>query len=76
MAEEELSMLLQAGSSPGGARPKALVKDENGPYLAKFSSVKDQFDVVSFEAAAMKLSRRSGVETAETRLMVMILTND
>ena len=71
VAEDELSMLFQAGSSPGGARPKALVKDENGPYLAKFSSVKDQLDVVSLEAAAMELSRRSGVETAETRLMAI-----
>ena len=68
-ADDELSLLFQAGSSPGGARPKALVGDENGSYLAKFASARDQLDVVSLEAAAMELARRAGIETAETRLM-------
>ncbi|NVM22520.1 MAG: type II toxin-antitoxin system HipA family toxin [Desulfobacterales bacterium] len=68
-ADDELSLLFQAGSSPGGARPKALVKDESGAYLAKFASARDQLDVVSLEAAAMELGRRAGIETAETRLM-------
>ncbi len=67
--DDELSLLFQAGSSPGGARPKALVKDESGAYLAKFASAKDQLDVVSLEAAAMELGRRAGIETAETRLL-------
>ena len=68
-ADDEFSLLFQAGSSPGGARPKALVEDENGAYLAKFASAKDHLDVVSLEAAAMELGRRAGIETAETRLL-------
>lgn len=52
-ADDELSLLFQAGSSPGGARPKALVDDEHGAYLAKYASVEDRLDVVSLEAAAM-----------------------
>lgn len=68
-ADDEFSLLFQAGSSPGGARPKALVEDENGSYLAKFASAGDRVDVVSLEAAAMELGRRAGIETAETRLM-------
>ncbi len=68
VADDEFSLLLQAGSSPGGARPKGLVQDATGQYLAKFSSIKDQCDVVSLEAAAMELGRRSGIETAKTRL--------
>ncbi|MEA3435263.1 MAG: type II toxin-antitoxin system HipA family toxin [Thermodesulfobacteriota bacterium] len=71
VADDELSLLFQAGSSPGGARPKALVKDENGSYLAKFPSVKDQLDVVGLEAAAMELGRRAGIETAEIRLLAL-----
>jgi len=67
-ADDELSLLFQAGSSPGGARPKALVEDENGSYLAKFASARDQVDVVSLEAAAMEMGRRAGIDTAETRL--------
>lgn len=69
--DDELSLLFQAGSSPGGARPKALVKDENGSYLAKFASIKDQLDVVGLEAAAMELGRRAGIETAGTRLLTL-----
>jgi len=68
-ADDELSLLFQAGSSPGGARPKALVEDENEAYLAKFASAKDHLDVVSLEAAAMELGRRAGIETAGTRLL-------
>ncbi len=71
MAEDELSMLFQAGSSPGGARPKALVVDENGAYLAKFASSKDALDVVSLEAATMELARRAGIETAVANLVAL-----
>jgi serine/threonine-protein kinase HipA len=69
VADNELSLLFQAGSSPGGARPKALVKDEKGAYLAKFASAGDQLDVVSLEAAAMELGRQAGFETAHTKLV-------
>ncbi len=66
---DDFSLLLQAGSSPGGARPKALVEDEQSACLAKFSSIKDHLDVVSLEAATMELARRAGIKTAETRIM-------
>ncbi|MDO8946209.1 MAG: HipA N-terminal domain-containing protein [Desulfocapsaceae bacterium] len=68
-ADDELSLLFQAGSSPGGARPKTLVADKGRSYLAKFASTKDRLDVVSLEAATMELARRSGLETAETSLV-------
>jgi serine/threonine-protein kinase HipA len=68
MNDDELTLLFRAGSSPGGARPKALVTDEGGAYLAKFASIKDHLDVVTLEAAAMELARLSGLETADTRL--------
>ncbi|MDP2645517.1 MAG: type II toxin-antitoxin system HipA family toxin, partial [Desulfobacterales bacterium] len=67
--DNDFSLLFQAGSSPGGARPKVLVEDEHGAYLAKFASTKDHLDVVSLEAAAMELGRRAGIETAESRLL-------
>jgi serine/threonine-protein kinase HipA len=70
-ADNELSLLFQAGSSPGGARPKALVEDEKGAYLAKFASTRDRLDVVSLEAAAMELGRRAGIEAADTMLIAL-----
>ena len=68
-ADNELSLLFQAASSAGGARPKALVEDAKGAYLAKFASARDRLDVVSLEAASMELGRRAGIETADTRLL-------
>lgn len=67
----EIKLLLDAGSSPGGARPKALVFDEesNAHCLAKFPSVKDQVDVVQIEAATMSLAARSGLVVPATRLV-------
>lgn len=67
--DNELALLFQAGSSPGGARPKAIIDDENVSYLAKFASVKDHLDVVGLEAAAMELARKAGLETAVTKLV-------
>jgi len=69
--DNALSLLFQAGSSPGGARPKALVEDDNGAYLAKFASVRDRLDVVSLEAAAMALGRQAGIETADTKIFAL-----
>lgn len=66
--DNELFLLFQAGSSPGGSRPKVIVTDEKGAYLVKFASYRDQLDVVSLEAAVMELGRRAGIETADTEL--------
>jgi serine/threonine-protein kinase HipA len=68
-ANEDLALLFRAGSSPGGARPKALIKDHGHLFLAKFASIRDQFDVVALEAATMELARRAGVTTAPTKLV-------
>jgi len=66
----EIGMLLSAGSSPGGARPKALVCDESAgtQYIAKFPSVKDTVNVVRIEAAAMSLARKAGLVVPNTVL--------
>ncbi len=48
--EEELQLLYQSGSSPGGARPKALCRDEMGTLrIAKFPRHQDTFHVESIE---------------------------
>ena len=69
--DADIALLLSAGSSPGGARPKAVVFDEelNIHYLAKFPSVKDQVDVVKIEAATMNLAAKAGLAVPCTRLI-------
>ena len=61
-------LLLAAGSSPGGARPKALVRDAQEHWIAKFSSRRDEVDVVGLEAASLELARLAGLEVPEFRL--------
>lgn len=67
--EDEMALLFQAGSSPGGARPKAIVTDQKYSYLAKFASIRDQFDVVALEASTMEIAKGAGINTAASRLV-------
>lgn len=60
--------LLYAGSSPGGARPKALLRDQDGDWLAKFPSIRDKVDMVGLEAATLDLARRASLDVPEARI--------
>lgn len=54
--EEDLRLLFAPGSSLGGARPKASVRDKDGHLLiAKFPHRDDEFDTVVWEAVALAL---------------------
>lgn len=66
-----LQRLLEAGSSPGGARPKALVDSRDGQWIAKFPSrYRDgRFDVVGLEATALALARKAGLAVPEARVV-------
>ncbi len=71
VVDDEIAVLLAAGSSPGGARPKAVVIDRHSgiDYLAKFPSRKDDVDVVRIEAATMNLARRAGLDVPPCTLL-------
>jgi len=70
-SDADIAHLLSAGSSPGGARPKALVHDpeQRKHYLAKFPSSKDNVDVVRIEAATMSLAAKAGLIVPTTSLV-------
>ncbi|WPQ66037.1 HipA domain-containing protein [Chitinophaga sancti] len=60
-----LNMLMAPGSSLGGARPKASVKDPNGQlWIAKFPSGGDIVDIGGWEAVAMEIAMNAGVKVA------------
>ena len=63
-----LALALQHGTAVGGARPKALIDDEDRSYIAKFSSSTDTFNVVKAEFIAMRLARAMGLDTAGVEL--------
>ncbi len=66
---EELHLLLAPGSSLGGARPKASVRDKDGHLaIAKFPRKDDEIDVIGWEAVALALAKKAGIEVPEWRL--------
>ena len=67
--EEEIRLLLAPGSSLGGARPKASVRDTDGQLLiAKFPHRADETNAVLWEALALKLAAKAGISVASWRL--------
>ena len=67
--EEDLRLLIGPGSSLGGARPKAAVRDRDGGLaIAKFPHADDDRDVVLWEAVALALAQRAGIEVADRRV--------
>lgn len=59
---QKLDLLFVPGSSLGGARPKANVKDENESlWIAKFPSLKDNINHGAWEFIVYKMAIRCGI---------------
>lgn len=68
--EEWLMNLYKQGSSLGGARPKANVRDTDGSlWIAKIPSINDDYDVALWEFWAHKMAGLAGIEVPEMRLL-------
>lgn len=69
--DDELSELLRAGSSLGGARPKAHVEDVRGRLsIAKFPSARrDTWDVGAWEKVALDLASEAGIVVPQSELL-------
>ena len=59
---------LLGGTSMGGARPKTVVEDNNGLWIAKFNRADDRWNHARIEHAMLVLARTCGVRTAESRV--------
>ena len=67
---QQVKTLLDAGSSSlGGARPKATVEDDGLLWLAKFPSLRDEWDVMAWEAWAVEMAGRCGVRVPHHRTL-------
>ena len=65
-----IQQLVHPGSSLGGARPKAGVRDADGClYVAKFPSRNDDYDVSLWEHLSHLLAKKAGVIAAETSVI-------
>ncbi len=65
----ELDQALFHGSSIGGARPKALIEQDNKKYIAKFYASADLYSVVKAEFIAMRLAALAGLDVAPVKLV-------
>lgn len=67
--DEDIRLILAPGSSLGGARPKASIRDKNGHLaIAKFPKKEDEIDIIGWEAVAFSLAKKAGIPIPEWRL--------
>jgi serine/threonine-protein kinase HipA len=64
----QIEELLLVGTSMGGARPKAVVRDENSIWLAKFNTDKDNWNYALTEHAMLTLAALCGLNAAHSRI--------
>ena len=65
---EQVQELLLLGTSMGGARPKAVVEDSRGLWVAKFNRPDDRWNCAKVEHAMLVLARACGIQSAESRV--------
>lgn len=72
ISDDDLSIqirdLILLGTSMGGARPKAVVEDDIGLWVAKFSRPDDRWNNPRVEYAMLELARQCGINVARSRL--------
>ena len=65
----DLRLLLAPGSSLGGARPKACVRDKDGSLaIAKFPRKDDEYNIVLWEAVALTLAEKAKINIHPWRI--------
>lgn len=64
----QVAELLLVGTSMGGARPKVVVQDDQGLWLAKFARHDDRWNHPRVEHALLMLARECGLRPADSRI--------
>ena len=67
----QVQELLLLGTSLGGARPKAVVEDDEGLWIAKFNQPSDRWNNTRVEHAMLELARRCGLNVAASRIVTV-----
>lgn len=67
--DHDVRLLVAAGTSMGGARPKVTVKDSAGDlWMAKLPESGDRWDVQAWEYLTLRLASDAGIEVPVARL--------
>ena len=61
--------LMLIGTSMGGARPKAVVEDDDGLWIAKFNRPDDKWNYARVEHAMLGLARSCGMQVSQSRVI-------
>lgn len=69
--EPQVEKLLQPGTSMGGARPKNVVEDDDGLWVAKFPDQADKWNNARVERAMLALAQESGIRPAYSRIVTV-----
>ena len=73
----ETRILVNPGSSLGGARPKANIIDNEGSlWIAKFPSNKDIHDVGLWESLVNRAARNCGIDVPDTKTIKSNMSNN
>lgn len=65
---QQVQDLMLLGTSMGGARPKAVVQDDDALWVAKFNTASDRWNNTRVEHAMLRLARECGLTTAESKI--------
>ena len=68
---DQVEDLMLIGTSMGGARPKAVVEDDDGLWVAKFNRPDDKWNHARVEHAMLVLARACGIQSAESRIVTV-----
>lgn len=63
--------LMLLGTSMGGARPKSVVEDDRGLWVAKFNRPDDRWNNTRVERAMLELARLCGIRVAESSVVTI-----
>jgi serine/threonine-protein kinase HipA len=67
--DADIKLVLDPGSAMGGARPKAVVRANDGHLLiAKFEKASDMWPLIRWEAATLSLAKGAGISVPEYSL--------
>jgi len=67
-APQAEELLLLGGTSMGGARPKAVVEDDEALWIAKFGRPDDRYNQPRTEHALLELAKTCDLNSADSRL--------
>lgn len=68
---DQVEDLMLIGTSMGGARPKTVVEDDGGLWIAKFNRPDDRWNHARTEHAMLVLARACGIQSAASRIITV-----